>query len=259
MSFPNPPLSPASARLAIAAALALPIAAAAWILFRAPQDELQLGRIPEPDVFESELEPYDWGRIAPGDWVEHEVASASPLDVSMRVGTRLACVGFDGRRAWVEQRDHNVARFFPGASVLCEVERGTGRIARAWWGGPGRATKAVEVRRVTPSAGPPGFERRARADAATLALAGLAIPCSRTLIQERPSGGVWSSRSAVWLAPEIPFPRRVTIAATDSSVSWEGTQAHGGVAREEYSGLTVRMTTEVTAWGRDAKRTLRAP
>jgi hypothetical protein len=157
MRFADPHLSPAFARFAIAAALAFPLVAAAWILWRPLQEELPLERLPEPDVFESELEPYDWAGIGAGDWVEHDVASASPLDVSMRVRTRLACVGIDGGTAWVEERDHNVARFFPGASVLCEVERTSGRIARAWWGVPGRATKAVEVRRVGSGAGPPGF------------------------------------------------------------------------------------------------------
>ncbi|KAF0245879.1 MAG: hypothetical protein FD180_1238 [Planctomycetota bacterium] len=259
MSFAESPLSPAAAKFAIATALALPLAAAAWILFRPPPEDVPLERLPEPDVFETELEPYDWGRIAAGDWVEHEVATASPLDVSTRVRTRLACVGIEGSTVWVEERDHNVARFFPGASVLCEVERASGRIVRAWWGGPGRTTKPVEVRRVITSAGPPGFERRARVDGATLAVAGLALPCSRALIMERAPGGLWSSRSAVWLAQQIPFPRRATVAAADERVAWEGGRARGGVAREEYSGLTVRMTTEVAAWGKDARRTLQAP
>jgi hypothetical protein len=256
MRFADPHLSPLAAGVAISAALVLPLAAAAWIVLRAPGEEVPMERIPEPDVYESELEPYDWGRIGIGDWVEHDVATASPMDVSTRVRTRLACVGIEGGTAWVEERDHNVARFFPGASVLCEVERASGRISRAWWGGPGRMTKPVEVRRVPRSSGPPGFERRARVDDATLAFGGLALPCSRTLIMERALGGNWSARSAVWLAPGIPFPRRATVAAADELVTWEGGRARGGVAREEYSGLTVRMTTELAAWGRDAKRTL---
>ncbi len=256
MRFHDPRLSPAAAILAIAGALALPVAIAAWIFLGPEVEETPNGFRVEPDVFEAELERYDWAEIRPGDWVEHDVATTSDVVENFRVRTRLSCVGLEGGTAWVEARDHLVARFFPGSSVLCEVERGSGRIARAWWGGPGRATKPVEVRRVTSGSGVPGFERRARTDGATLAVSGVDLPCMRAVLQDRPAGGAWSTRSTVWLSREVPFPRSANTSSAEDQMVWVGAPARGGVAREEFRGLTVRMTTVLAAWGRDAKRTV---
>jgi hypothetical protein len=204
-------------------------------------------------MFETEMEPYDWSAISAGDWVEFDVASSSPLDTSFHVRTRLACVAVDGRTAWVESRDHIVARLFPGHLVLCEIDRASGRIARAWWGAEGSVGKPLEVRRIPTGSGPPGFDRRGRVESATLCFAGRPIGASKVLLQERSTSSPWTSRSAVWLSPEIPFPRRACVAAGDEWVEWEGRAAKGGVAREEFAGLAVRMTTEVSGWGRDAK------
>jgi hypothetical protein len=241
--------------VAVAALLALPIAAG-WVFLPAPGGRVE-GE-PEPDVFESELEPYDWNAVSEGDWVEHEVSTASPLDESSRVRTRMACVKVAGGTAWVESRDHLVARFFPGCTVLCEVERSTGRIARAWWGAAGSVGEPVEVRRAQKTSGRGGVDRYGIGEAATLAVAGFTLPCTRMTLRERLPGGDWSSQSAVWLAPKIPFPRRACVAAGNDQVAWTGAPGRGGVAWEEFAGLSVRMTSEVVAWGQDAKPSLRA-
>lgn len=254
MSILSRELSRRSSALAIAVSALCPTAAAAWILL-APVEPLE--RQPEPDMFETEMEPYDWSAIAAGDWVEYDVATSSPLDASTRVRTRLACVAVEGRTAWVETRDHIVARLFPGAVVLCEVDRSSGRIARAWWGQEGSAGRPLEVRRIPSGSGPPGFDRRGRSECACLAVAGRPIRACRIVLQERSTTTPWSSRSAVWLSPDVPFPRRACVAAADEWVEWEGRPARGGVAREEYSGLAIRMTTAVAGWGHDAAARLR--
>ncbi|MCE9584957.1 MAG: hypothetical protein K8T20_20895 [Planctomycetes bacterium] len=239
----------------VAAVLALPLAAA-WAFLRPPPGNTRVEPETEPDVFESELEAYNWGAISAGDWVEHEVATSSRLDESWRVRTRLACVGIEGGTAWVEARDHLVARFFPGSVLLLEVERASGRIDRAWWGPPGSRGEPVEVRRLPGVPGSSGIVRRGRGEAAMMSVAGFAFPCTRLTLQERSAGGEWSSHSSVWLAPGIPFPRRACMGAGNDQVAWEGSPGAGGVAWEEYSGLTVRMTSQVVAWGRDAKWSL---
>lgn len=259
MRFHDPRLPSAAVILAIAGSLALPAALAGWILLGPEVDETPNGFRVEPDLFEAELERYDWGEIRAGDWVEHDVSTVSDVVPNFRVRTRLACVGMEGRTAWVEMRDHLVARFFPGASVLCEVEKSSGRIARAWWGGPGRATREVEVRRLKSAAGLPGFERRGRTDEATLSVSGVELPCVRSVLQDRSAGGAWSTRSTVWLSREVPFPRSASTASGEDAVAWAGAPVHGGVAREEFRGITVRMTTELAAWGRNATQTVWPP
>jgi hypothetical protein len=256
MAFLERRLSPHVATLAVAVVLAFPLGGAGWIALRPPADEGPLERRLEPDVFETELEPYDWGAIQAGDWVEYDVATASRLDTPTRVRTRLACVGIEDGTAWVESRDHIVSRLFPGTVVLCRVERASGRISAAWWGPSGGQARSIEVRRLPLGTVGPGIDRRGRVQEATLSVGGRAIPATRTLLDERGGDGAWWFRMSVWLSPEIPFPRRACVAAGDQYVSWEGSVPRGGVAREEYSGLTVRMTTEVVAWGTGAKRTV---
>ncbi|MCC6742131.1 MAG: hypothetical protein IT452_24130 [Planctomycetia bacterium] len=260
MPFNDSRLSRTTAALALGAALAFPALLAAWILLGPEEEELAGGRVLEPDVFDAELERYDWAVIGEGDWVEHEVATASRLDVSLRVRTRLACVGVEGATAWVEGRDHLVARFFPGTTVLYEVRRDSGRITRAWWAREGRPVRPVLVRRVvTPPVPPSGYRRRARTEGSVLDAGGAVLECVKALVQESADGRDWSTRSTVWLSPEVPFPRGVSMAAPGEEFAWEGKAARGGVVREEYSGMAVRMTTELAAWGRDARRTVWPP
>lgn len=257
MRFHDPLLSRTTAALAVGAALALPALLAAWILLGPGEEEMTGGRVLEPDVFDAELERYDWASIREGDWVEHEVATSSRLDVSLRVRTRLACVGVEGATAWVEGRDHLVARFFPGTTVLYEVRRDSGRITRAWWAREGRAVRPVLVRRVvTPPIAPSGYRRRARTEGCLLEAGGVVLSCVKALVQESADGRDWSTRSTVWLSAEVPFARGVSMAAPGEEIAWEGEAARGGVVREEYSGMAVRMTTELAGWGRDARRTV---
>ncbi|MBI2922624.1 MAG: hypothetical protein HYY18_16350 [Planctomycetes bacterium] len=247
------------ALLVLIPAIASPMAMAVFLV--ATDEEPEEFAFPTPavpSVDEGDLEAYDVASLVPGQWVEYEIVSASQMTDSSRVRTRLSCVGLEGDTVWIEQVDYLLARLYPGTVLLCSVDRTSGRILRAWWGRPGGA--GVEVRvRPRPSGGPVATTSRwGDATPETILHARGELSCELVRVLERPDylPGM-SSRTMTWMCAEVPFRRRSIQGAGDGDIRWEHPRTiQGGVAREYFSGLTVRMATKVVAWGADARPTL---
>lgn len=239
----------------------VPAAYGAYLYFR-----IRIERPPEieapaePSVYQHEFQGYDLAALRPGDWIEHEVLTASPFDGGAFVRTRLACVEADERTVWIEGRDHLVARFFPGTIVLYALDRATGVVREAWWGPEGGVGRPVSIdRRVTGSQAAV-VEWRGQAIPEDMAFGDRTLGCQRVLCRVRSAGGEFSASSVAWLCPDVPFRRRACLSIDDTKVRWDTPPpAPGGLVRETYSGLTVKMVVRVVAWGKGAVRSLQTP
>ena len=247
------------ALLVLIPAIASPMAMAVFLVATHEEhEEVVLSIPPVPSVGEGDLDAYDVATLVPGEWVEYETVSDSQLNESFRVRTRLSCVGVDGDTVWIEHVDYLLARFYPGTMLLCAVDRVTGLIRRAWWGLPGGTGVEVRVRRSPDDETTQTTGRWGDATPETLPHAGGELKCELVRVVERPDyvPGM-SARTMTWLCAEVPFRRRSVQGAVDGDIRWDHPRTiQGGVAREYFSGLTIRMATKAVAWGRDARPSL---
>jgi hypothetical protein len=245
--------------------LAVPVTLAGLVASTRPEPVgIDMSFPAKPSVSDLELVPWDLARVRPGDWVEHDVSSFSRFDTPMRVRTRMACVGVEHSTAWVELTDHLLARFYPGTLILFEADLSTGLVRRAWWGPEGGTGSLITVSDSPRLAGgpetPDGIP--VRSDACSLLHDGHPLDCDRVTMLATP--GLRESASGrsmeTWFSQRIPFPRRASLMVENSKIAWQGTAWRGGgVAREDFIGSTISMTSRVVAWGSDAVPRLRRP
>ena len=231
---------------------------------------------PPRPVSEAEYDDYDVESMKAGEWTLHETVRESPGDDGKveKSGYRVrrACVKADKERVWIESSGWPLEAKEADEVGLCEVDRKTRKVLKAWLSEKGAVAKVAEVKPAEGKAPPEEEERGNGASSEQVVQEKLKIgtrelSCNVVKLEEfHPDKNFKTipTRTNVWFSIDVPFRLRVTDAGVrkknliPETWSKEFKVSQALVKFETAGGdANGKDTTTLVDFGKDAKATVK--
>ncbi len=230
----------------------------------------------EPFVQRGMFEGYDVEALKAGEWVEYE---EEVMEEPSRC--RMACIAVKDGTAWIEFTGGEKLARWSGSVLRLAVDRKSRQVTEAVWGWPGEKVREVAVyplrepapkpepdaapkKDETPPAAPEEPPRKGKAvvEAEEAAVGDKKVACEKLSLDYTTAYPTGEARfiSRTWTSASVPFRFSQKVEHL-SALDWKGKPSWPGglVKREIENAATGKVQKlELTAWGTDARETLKA-
>lgn len=179
--------------------------------------------------------------------------------------TRYACVKIDSL-VWLEFN----AAGAEGWYVLVGIDKSDRSVKKAYMGEKDKEAKEIKVEPApaTGTAGTTNYKTRGTGKVSkdSVTVKGTAFDCEKTEITSTTTidGKDYSSKSASWVCEKVPFryywDEKANNTTNNADFKWEGKPSVKGGSVKTWSESSGTVSeTNLTAWGNDAKMSVKLP